>query len=450
MLWFFIIVLLVLAVAYLLLPLFRTPDEIVDGRKQQNILIVQEQMAELESSFEKAEVDSEQYSARRQELEQALLLDVGTEAVRDKSNQAFDDTKKEAKREASRTSWLSAVFLALAMPASALALYMYLGTPNAIEMAKVPPKPEVPMTADGKPDVEKLVANLHNKMRENPDNAQGWYMLGRSYMVMQRYDGAIEAYENLYRLQPEEPDVMLMLADALSIKQQGKMTGRPESLVNAALEKAPRNTTGLWLSGMALEQKGKLHEAFAKWQMLRPMLNGKEAEQAQLDVLIRRVEKKIAAANNVLDEENEKSQLQLNAATDRIEKKPRLANNESDEGVEQGSAKVTINVKLDEKFKGQVSPEDAVFIYAKAQVGPPMPLAAKRLMVKDLPASIILDDTMAMMPQMKLSMFPSVIVGARVSKSGNAISQNGDLYIEQEQVSHGDEVTLNIDSVLKK
>ncbi len=450
MLWFFIIVLLVLAVAYLLLPLFRTPDEIVDGRKQQNILIVQEQMAELESSFEKAEVDSEQYSARRGELEQALLLDVGTEAVRDKSNQAFDDTKKEAKREASRTSWLSAVFLALAMPASALALYMYLGTPNAIEMAKVPPKPEVPMTADGKPDVEKLVANLHNKMRENPDNAQGWYMLGRSYMVMQRYDGAIEAYENLYRLQPEEPDVMLMLADALSIKQQGKMTGRPESLVNAALEKAPSNTTGLWLSGMALEQKGKLHEAFARWQMLRPMLNGKEAEQAQLDVLIRRVEKKIAAANNVLDEENEKSPLQLNAATDRIEKKPRLANNESDEGVEQGSAKVTINVKLDEKFKGQVSPEDAVFIYAKAQVGPPMPLAAKRLMVKDLPASIILDDTMAMMPQMKLSMFPSVIVGARVSQSGNAISQNGDLYIEQEQVFHGDEVTLNIDTVLTK
>ena len=417
MLWFFIIVLLVLAVAYLLLPLFRTPDEIVDGRMQQNILIVREQMAELETSFEKAEVDSEQYSARRSELEQALLLDVGAEAIQDGSKQTADGQKKQA----STTSWLSAGFLTLAVPASAVALYMYLGTPNAVELAKVPPKPEVPMTADGKPDVEKLVTNLHNKMRENPDNAQGWYMLGRSYMLMQRYDGAIEAYENLYRLQPEEPDVMLMLADALSIKEQGKMAGRPETLINAALEKAPNNTTGLWLSGMALEQKGRLHEALVRWQVLRPLLNGQEGEQVQLDVLISRVEKKIAAANN-----------------------------EVDKGGEQSSAQITVNVELDEKFRTQVLPEDSVFIYAKAQSGPPMPLAAKRIMFKDLPVSITLDDTMAMMPQMKLSMFPLVIVGARVSKSGNAISQDGDLYAEQQQVSHGDEITLTIDSVLKK
>ena len=197
MLWFFIIVLLVLSVAYLLLPLFRTPDDIFDDRKQQNIRIIQEQMAELESSFERAEVDSEQYSARRNELEQALLLDVGQEALLDGDGA----TGQVVKPVTSTTSWSSAVLLILAIPASAVALYLYLGTPDAVELAKVPPKPEVPMTADGKPDVDKLVANLHAKMRVNPENAQGWYMLGRSYMLMQRYDGAIEAYENLYRLQ---------------------------------------------------------------------------------------------------------------------------------------------------------------------------------------------------------------------------------------------------------
>jgi cytochrome c-type biogenesis protein CcmH len=91
-----------------------------------------------------------------------------------------------------------------------------------------------------------------------------------------------------------------------------------------------------------------------------------------------------------------------------------------------------------------------VFIYAKAQTGPPMPLAAKRLQVKDLPATVILDDSMAMMPQFTLSAFDTLIVGARVSKSGNAVGQDGDLYTEQEQVAHGDTVTLSIDSVLKK
>jgi len=428
MLWFFIIVLLLLVVAYLLTPLFRSSDEVLDDRKQQNIRIVQEQIAELEQSFEKAEVDSEQYSARRNELEQALLLDVGADSLVNESSEQEDTSIAST----STKSRVSAGFLMLAIPTSAIALYMYLGTPNAVELAKVPPKPEVPMTADGKPDVGKLVANLHAKMRTDPDNAEGWYMLGRSYMLMQHFAGAIESYENLLRLQPEEPDVMLMLADALSMKQQGKMTGRPEVLINAALAKVPNNTTALWLSGMALEQKGRDHEALVKWQLLRPLLNGKEAEQVQLDVLIRRVKKKIAAANGGESDKAESLAEAKNGPAAVIAKQ------------------VIVKVSLHDKFLGQVKPEDSVFIYAKAQSGPPMPLAAKRIAAKDLPISIVLDDAMAMMPQMKISMFPTLIVGARVSKSGNAISQNGDLYVEQEQVSHGEAVTLTIDSVLKK
>ena len=141
-------------------------------------------------------------------------------------------------------------------------------------------------------------------------------------------------------------------------------------------------------------------------------------------MLISRVEKKIAAANGAA---------------------------ETEPAVEESStAKVQVTVSLDEPFKSQVSPEDSVFIYAKAQTGPPMPLAAQRLQVKDLPVTVTLDDAAAMMPQMKISMFPTLIVGARISKTGNAIGQDGDLYSEQEQVSHGDSVTLKIDSVLKK
>ena len=420
MLWFFIIVLLVLAVAYLLLPLFQVSDEVIDDRMQQNIRIVCEQMAELEASFEKGEVDSEQYTARRNELEQALLLDVGEDAL---TNDQISSIEAE-KKTTSVMSWFSAGLLLLAIPVSAIGMYLYLGTPDAVELAKVPPKPEVPLTTDGKPDVEKLVSNLHNKMRENPENEQGWYMLGRSYMMMQRFDGAIEAYENLLRLQPEEPDVMLMLADALSMKQQGKMAGRPEKLINIALQKVPNNTTALWLSGMALEQKGRDHEALVRWQVLRPLLNGNEAEQVQLDILISRVEKKIESAN------------QASKAVVSSEGKAPVT--------------VAVTVGLDEAFKGEVSPEDSVFIYAKAQAGPPMPLAAKRLQVKDLPISVTLNDSMAMMPEMKLSMFPKLIVGARVSKSGNAISQDGDLFTEQNHVTHGDSVSLTIDTVLKK
>ena len=454
MLWFFIALLSLVAVAYLVLPLFRTTDEVVDDRKEQNIRIVREQIAELEGSFERGEVESEQYSERRDELEQSLLSDV--------SGQGEVVTPPKT----SSSSWVSAGFLALFVPIAAVALYLNLGTPNAEQLAKETAKPEVPLTADGQPDIDKLVSSLHDKLRQNPDNEQGWYMLGRSYMMMQRFDGAIEAYENLYRLQPEEPDVMLMLADALSMKQQGKMVGRPEQLINEALTKAPTNTTALWLSGMALEQQEKYQEALDRWQILRPLLKDDLQEQVQLDVLINRVKAQLSAgASQTVSADDEKTETadisgtakQVDAAkvTASVDKSSKAEVAQTNSAADAQSpavsaAKVTLSVSLSDEFTGEVSPEDSVFIYAKAQSGPPMPLAASRLQVKDLPVTLTLDDTMAMMPQMTLSMFDTVIVGARISKSGNAVGQDGDLYIEQEQVSHGDEVTLLINKILKK
>ena len=421
MLWFFIAGLLIVAVGYLLLPLFRTADEIVDDRRDQNIQIVREQLAELERSFERGEIESEQYSQRRDELEQALLSDVG------------DESEPVLKRKTSSSSWASAGFLGLFVPVAAIALYLYLGTPNAQQLVLDNTQPEVPLTADGKPDVDKLVSSLHDKLRQNPDNDQGWYMLGRSYMMMKRFDGAIEAYENLYRLQPDEPDVMLMLADALSMKQQGKMVGRPADLINEALTRAPQNTTALWLSGMALEQEEKYQEALNRWQTLHPLLKDDLQEQVQLDVLIRRVKAKLSGDTKA----------DITAVSD----KPAVSS-----AVEKpvSAAKVTLSISLSAEMMTKASPEDSVFVYAKAQTGPPMPLAAARLQVKDLPVTVVLDDAMAMMPQMKLSMFDTVVVGARVSKTGNAVGQDGDLFIEQQQVSHGDEVTLVINKILKK
>ena len=447
MLWFFIAGLSIVAVSYLVLPLFRTADEVVDDRKEQNIRIVREQLTELEGSFERGEVESEQYSQRRDELEQSLLLDVSGQG------------ESVARPKTSSSSWVSAGFLALFVPIAAVALYLYLGTPNAQQLAAEKPKPEVPLTADGKPDIDKLVNSLHDKLRKNPDNDQGWYMLGRSYMMMQRYEGAIEAYENLYRLKPTEPDVMLMLADALSMRQQGKMVGRPATLINEALTAAPQNTTALWLSGMALEQQEKYQEAVDRWNILRPLLKDDLEEQVQLDVLIKRAKAKLSgdvssdvAVNAVESSNGTKA---TSSASD-AKAGSAVTNNDSvaKTAVETKEpatvAKVTLVVSLREEFMAKVSPEDSVFIYAKAQTGPPMPLAASRLQVKDLPVEVTLDDTMAMMPQMKLSMFDTLIVGARISKSGNAVGQDGDLFVEQEQVSQGDEVTLVINKILKK
>jgi cytochrome c-type biogenesis protein CcmH len=84
-------------------------------------------------------------------------------------------------------------------------------------------------------------------------------------------------------------------------------------------------------------------------------------------------------------------------------------------------------VSLSPQLKDKVSPEDTVFVFARAAEGPPMPLAVARVRVRDLPYRFALDDSMAMSPALKLSAFPKVVVTARVSKSGGASAQPGDL-----------------------
>jgi cytochrome c-type biogenesis protein CcmH len=111
---------------------------------------------------------------------------------------------------------------------------------------------------------------------------------------------------------------------------------------------------------------------------------------------------------------------------------------------------LTLSIDIKAALRSQVAPETAVFVYAKAMQGPPMPLAVKRLQLKDLPVTLSLSDADAMMPSMKLSSFDQVVVGARVSLSGNAVAQNGDFYTEQDSVDSANpptRISLIIDRV---
>jgi len=115
-----------------------------------------------------------------------------------------------------------------------------------------------------------------------------------------------------------------------------------------------------------------------------------------------------------------------------------------------GAVGINVSISISGEMLKQSSPDDLVFIYAKAMSGPPMPLAALRKQVKDLPISVTLNDDMAMMPNLKLSGFSEVVVGARVSKSGRPIAENGDLFAEKASIKAGDDVSLEINSVLSK
>lgn len=412
MFWIISALLTVVALAFVLPPLLRKRP-VVDGSREQNIHIAKEQLKELEVRFEQGEIESEDYQSTRDEIEQSLFSDISD------STTSLSNTK---------TSFLSTAFIALLIPAIAIPVYLNVGNLSFTKMldsklaAKKANDQAIPRKADGTPDIDTMIAVLQKKMEADPKNLKGWTMLGRSYMAMKRYPDAVKAYEHALTLKPKSVNIMLAIADSLAMSNNGEIEGRPVALINKALVLEPNNQTALWLGGMAARQQNDHVLAIKRWKKVLTL--AKDATERQ------EISSLIAEAMSQLTPE-QKSQIGA------IEKAPAVAG-------------ITVSISLSEKFKAQANPNDLVFIYAKAMSGPPMPLAAIKKQVKDLPIEVELNDAMAMMPSLKLSAFKEVIVGARISKSGQPISQNGDLYSEKKSVKAGDKISLEISDIVIK
>ena len=418
MFWIISAILLLIALAFVLPTLLRKRNDFSGGQREQNIFIANEQLKELEERFERGEIESEDYQSTRDEIEQSLFSDI-------------DDSDEVVSNGESKSSLLSAIFIALLIPAIAISVYLKVGNLSFTTMldSKVAAQQAadklVPKNADGTPDIETMIAGLQEKMEANPNSVKGWTMLGRSYMVLKRYPEAAKSYERALKLKPQSVNIMLAVADTLAMVNNGEITGRPVALINQALELEPKNLTALWLGGMAARQQGEHVLAIKRWrQVLTLTTNPTERQE---------VSSLIAEAMSGLTPE-QKNKIQTTATTKDVATIPGI----------------TVSIDLSEQFKAQANPSDLVFIYAKAMSGPPMPLAAVRKQVKDLPLVVELNDAMAMMPNLKLSAFSEVIVGARISKSGQPIAQNGDLFSERSSVKAGDKVSLKIDTVVVK
>lgn len=419
-------ILLLIALAFVLPSLLKKRSVLQDGRREQNIFIANEQLRELEKRFERSEISNEDYQATRDELEQSLLSDT-------------TDSDELLLQGSSKSSWISTLFIALLIPAIAIPVYNKIGSKHYTK--ELDPKKAmaqaVPKKADGTPDIETMIAGLQKKLEAEPDNAKGWLMLGRSYMVLKRYPDAVKAYENALKAKPNAANIMLSLADSIAMQSNGAIAGRPVELINKALEIEPDNRTGLWLGGMAASQQNNFPVAIKRWQKVLLQVEN-PSEREEINSLISN------AMSQLTDEQ--KNALNLSTAANSSKGNASPVSNDA----VNNSKEITVSISLSEAMQNQASPTDLVFVYAKAMSGPPMPLAAAKLLVKDLPATIVLNDSMAMMPNLKLSAFTEVIVGARVSKSGQPISQNGDLYTEKKSIKAGQKVDLSIDTVLSK
>lgn len=395
-----IVILIGIALAILVIPVLSRPASGESlNRDQQNIQIAREKKALLEEQLAQQQMTEEEYQAALADLETSLALDL-------QRHQAL-----QSNQDAGR--WVIWVFVAM-VPVLSIGMYWQLGEYQVIEnpqLAQARSQQPAGHGADGDaPSIEEMIAKVKERLQQQPDDKAGWFILGRTFMTLQRYDEAVTAFQRSYDINQQEatqqPSIMLALADALAMTRNGDMTGEPDQLVKQALQLSPRDPTALWLAGLSAEQAGRNREAFEHWKSLLPLLNDDVQSQNEVRTLLLALK----------------------------QKQPDLPN--LDFSLQSLTPGVNVVVNLDPQFASQANADDLVFIYAKAASGPPMPLAAKRVKVADLPLRVSLSDNDAMMPQMKLSGFDQVIVGARISKSGNPIAQPGDLYAESSIIDH--------------
>ena len=257
-----------------------------------------------------------------------------------------------------------------------------------------------PEAAPTREQVEALVAKLAERMQSRPDDAEGWLMLARSQMMLGRLPEALAAFERLIQLRPDDANTLVDYADALAVKNGRSLEGEPLRLIERALKLEPDHLKALALAGSAAFNRQDDIKAVLYWD--RAVSIGPPEHE-----IVQMARDGAAAAR-------ERSKMPVAAA-------PVAA------PVAAAASAVSGTVRLSAALKAQASPDDVVFIFARPADGSRMPLAILRKQVKDLPAAFTLDDSLAMSPAARLSLAQQVIVGARISKSGQAMPQPGDL-----------------------
>ena len=292
------------------------------------------------------------------------------------------------------------IILLLVIPVFVISVYSFIGTPNSIEkLVLVSDLKNTKSDSEKLVSVEQMLKRVERRLLDDPNNSDDWLMLANSYVVLKRYPEAIRALENLYRLKGDDPSLLFRYADVLAMANSGIFAGKPSELIKKALQLDPQNTMGLWLAGLVAYEEGEVKKAINYWENVLPKLETGSEEEKNIRKYI-----EFAKENNNISIQNNDSITQ-----EKIEYSLKLS------------------IELSPNFTN-INKNKAVFIYAKPINSPNnMPIIVLRKTVADLPLLVEMNDSMSMLPSNKLSDYKSVQVLARISKSGNAKSEKGDL-----------------------
>ena len=389
--WILCTALVVLGIAFIVYPLWRGAPKRNDvARDAANLEILRDQIAEMDADLKNGLLTPELYEQGKRELETRVLEEVVPAAT----------------TPAGSPNKTLAIVLAVLLPIMSVGVYLVVGDVGALS----PANPHAGMSSGGEVRTDTGISALEKRVAASDQDGEAMVMLARSYMEVDRFADSAKVYAKLVKLIPDEAWVWADYADAQAMAGGQTLRGKPTEFINKALQLDPNHMKALALAGSAAMERGDFSAAIKHWdKLLKQLPPGSEDAMA--------IQGGINEARQLLS--HMKSGGKVAPTLEQIAPPQEMA-------AAAGKERITGRVTLDAKLAGKYSPDDTLFVLARAAEGPKMPLAIVRMRVADLPLDFELDDSMAMAPQMTLSAFDQVVIVGRISKSGTAMPQAGD------------------------
>jgi cytochrome c-type biogenesis protein CcmH len=401
MFWVYAALLTAVALAILVTPLLRgrSGSGAKVSREASNLTVFRDQLAELDADLAAGGIERDQWESARADLQRRLLEDTGAAAVT--ANPVVH-------------SRAAAIIVALAVPLLSISAYLVLGSPQALNPGRASVAQTAPHAVTQE-QIESMALTLAKRLESNPDDIEGWIMLARTYSALGRFDEAASAYAKAEARFPQNAQLLADYADSLAMAQGQTLVGRPEALIQRALNADSNNLKALALAGSVEFEKQNFAKAAEYWTRILPLLPADSEMGNSVRASIKEAEDKQGGASKpptLMAKAAQGADAKSSGASGTVAAK---------------AQRLTGTIKLAPALAARAAPEDVVFVLARPAQGSRMPIAAVRKQVKDLPLAFSFDDSMAMSPAAKLSDFQEVVVAARVSRSGNVVPQAGDL-----------------------
>ena len=365
------------ALGLILAPLVRRSGSLGRDPQEAALSVYRQRFQELGDDLGRGSLTQAQFEEAREELETALAGDLPAE------------TSPPNARELPR-NWRTALAVSIAVPVLSAGGYLWLGATEELATAMRQTEDE----ANRRQHLQEAIATLESRLSADPDLGEGWLLLGRTYLALAEPVKATAALAQAHRLLGDnDADLLIDYARAVAMSHGGRLDGQAAELIERALKLVPEHPGALWLAAAASINRGAKAEARGYLQRLAQQLPPGSEQERLVRVQLEQ-----------LGEDGARTSMSIKDAV-----------------------RLEVQVTLDKSLAEQIGPDTTVFVFARAPRGPRMPLAIARIRARDLPATVVLDDSQAMTPEMKLSNFDEVVVGARASLSGEARARRGDL-----------------------